>query len=51
MQLEIKRKLDAERKAIRESAQADMAEAHRLKEAEKEQQLSAMREVLGLRIG
>ncbi len=31
MQLEIERKLDAERKAIRESAQKDMAEEHRLK--------------------
>lgn len=43
MQLEIERKLDAERKAIRESAQKDIAEEHRLKEAEKEQQLTAMR--------
>jgi hypothetical protein len=43
MQLEIERKLDTERKAIRESAQKDMAEEHRLKEAEKEQQLTAMR--------
>ena len=43
MQLEIERKLDAERKTIRESTQKDMAEEHRLKEAEKEQQLTAMR--------
>ena len=43
MQLEIERKLDTERKAIRESTQKDMAEEHRLKEAEKEQQLTAMR--------
>ena len=43
MQLEIERKLDTERNAIRESAQKDMAEKHRLKEAEKEQQLAAMR--------
>ena len=43
MQLEIDRKLDAERKAIREATQKEMAEDHRLKEAEKEQQLVAMR--------
>ena len=43
MQLEIERKLDTERKAIRESAQKELAEEHRLKEAEKEQQLAAMR--------
>ncbi len=43
MQLEIERKLDAERKAIRESTQKKVAEEHRLKEAEKEQQLTAMR--------
>ncbi|MCH8854360.1 MAG: DUF2130 domain-containing protein, partial [Planctomycetes bacterium] len=44
MQLEIERKLDTERNAIRESAQKDMAEKHRLKEGEKEQQLAAQRE-------
>lgn len=43
MQLEIDRKLDTERKAIREAAQKDLAEEYRLKEAEKEQQLASMR--------
>ncbi len=43
LQLEVERKLDTERKAIRDAAQLELSEAHRLKEAEKEQQLAAMR--------
>ena len=43
MQLEVDRKLDEERKQIRDAATKELAEEYRLKEAEKEQQLAAMR--------
>lgn len=43
LELEVARRMDAEREMVRKKAQEDAAEAHRLKEAEMDQQIAGLR--------